>query len=195
MNVQIWKAETQKIFWTIIALVIVGFLFALMPLVDPVAAAKGAVGYSMPWYSIVFPILLACMYCFYSYSALTLSKSLSGEAAKGFKLIAIAAGLSAVNQFLGMIPTAGAYIALVVGVCIYVMMLMAFKTIKEDAALPALARDGANLLFIACILALVAVVLALIPVAGAIVAFFISLAVFVLEIIGWVRIMKAEPAA
>jgi len=59
--------------------------------------------------------------------------------------------------------------------------------------MPELVRSGANILFIGYILAAVAVVLSFIPTAGPILAGIIGLVVFVLEIIGWVRFMKAEP--
>ena len=193
MNLQIWKSETQKIFWSIIALVIIGFLYGLMPLVDPVAAAKGAVGYSMPWYCYVFPIIMAGVYVFMFLSANKIASILKAEDAKSFKFISYSFCIYAVSNLMALIPSAGSIISTIFGICAIVLFIMAFKGLKESASMPELVHSGANMLFIGYILALVAAVLSFIPTAGPILAFIIALVVFVLEIIGWVRFMKAEP--
>ena len=193
MNLQIWKSETQKIFWSIIALGIIVLLAFLMPLVDPVAAAKGAVGYSMPWYTILFSIIVAGVYGFMFWSANQIASILKEADAKCFKFIAYAFCVQAVASLLGLIPSAGGIISTLCAIGACVLLILAYKDLKESASMPELARGAANLLFIGAILALVANVLSFIPKAGPIIGFIIMIAVFVLEIIGWARFMKAEP--
>lgn len=196
MNLQIWKGETQKIFWSIIALVIIEFLYLLMPLVTLGSRASSFVetgSLGTPWYCYVFPIIMACVYGFMFLSANKIASILKAEDAKNFKFISYSFCIYAVASLMAMIPSAGSIITKIIGICAIVLFIMAFKGLKESASMPELVRGGANLLFIGYILALVAKVLSFIPVAGPILAFIIALVVFVLEIIGWVRFMKAEP--
>lgn len=196
MNVQIWKSETQKIFWSIIALVIIGFLYGLMPLVTAKSQVAGFLEsgtISTPWYCYVFPIIMAGVYVFMFMSANKIASILKAEDAKSFKFISYSFCIYAVSNLMAMIPNAGSIISTIFGICAIVLFIMAFKGLKESASMPELVHSGANVLFIGYILALVAAVLSFIPTAGPILAFIIALVVFVLEIIGWVRFMKAEP--
>ena len=195
MNLQIWKAETQKIFWSIIALVIIGCLFALMPWVVASSSLEGlvAVASSTPWYNYVFPILMACVYVFMYFSATKIASILKAEDAKSFKFISYSFCVYAFADLMTLIPSAGPIIGPLCSLCAIAFFIMAFKSLKESATMPELVRSGANILFIGYILAAVAVVLSFIPTAGPIMAGIIGLVVFVLEIIGWVRFMKAEP--
>ncbi len=196
MNLQIWKSETQKIFWSIIALVIIGFLYGLMPLVTLESRAAGFLetgSLGTPWYNYVFPIIMAGVYVFMFLSANKIASILKAEDAKSFKFISYSFCIYAVSNLMALIPSAGSIISTIFGICAIVLFIMAFKGLKESASMPELVHSGANMLFIGYILALVAAVLSFIPTAGPILAFIIALVVFVLEIIGWVRFMKAEP--
>lgn len=194
MNVQLWKSETGKLFWGFIALIVFSVITAILPFVSvDIAAAVLAQHLGvLSAYTVIVPLITLCIYVFLFMSANKLAKGIEGAAGKGFKLVAVSFCLTAVAQLIGFIPYAGWILVGLIGLVTAILMLIGFNDIKGDAKLPEIVRGGANMLFIASILALVAVVFAFIPAVGGILGLIISLVAFILEIIGWVRLQKIE---
>ena len=190
MTVQTWKAETQKILWGMIAVAVLGVLTGILSIV---ALAHTLMG-GTPWYMIVFPLLLIAAYVFYFLGINNMAKNLTGEDQQSFLKLRLSLILSMVGVVCQFIPVAGGIIAGILGIIAAVFYLIAFKRLKDSATFPELARNGAKLLYVAAIIAIIGAALSIIPLLN-IIGGLLGIAVFVLEVIGWVKIAKAEPAA
>lgn len=99
-------------------------------------------------------------------------------------ILQIAAIIVGFIPFLGIVGT-------ILNIVAWILLLMAYNNLKVSTTFPATAKDGANKLFLAMIIALVGAVLSIIPIIG-IIGAIMAIVAFIMNLMGWSLIAKSE---
>jgi hypothetical protein len=83
----------------------------------------------------------------------------------------------------------------IINLIAFIIMLMAYSALKNSATFPPQARRGAGTLFTSQILIAIGVVLGWIPLIGGFFEFILSVIAYILVLVGWSTIRKANPEA
>ncbi|MDR1338455.1 MAG: hypothetical protein LBK58_00090 [Prevotellaceae bacterium] len=102
--------------------------------------------------------------------------------------------LGIVAAGLDFIPLMG-IVSGIVNIIAFIIMLMAYSALKNSATFPPQARRGAGTLFTSQILIIIGVVLGWIPLIGGLFEFILSGIAYILVLVGWSTIKKANPEA
>lgn len=189
MTIQEWKADASKIFYSVLASYVLSFFNGIIAAVAILHTLSGGT----PWYAIVFPLLVVAAFVFYFLGVSGMAKKLTGVDQQSFMKIRTAIILNIVATLCSLIPVAGSIIALILNIIAFIFLLQAYSALKASPTFPVKARSGASLLFIATILNLIGVILAIIPLIG-IIGSLLNLVADILIIIGWYKVMSANPA-
>jgi hypothetical protein len=95
---------------------------------------------------------------------------------------------------LDFIPLMG-LVSGIVNLIAFIIMLMAYSALKNSATFPPQARRGAGTLFTSQILIAIGVVLGWMPLIGGFFEFILSGIAYILVLVGWSTIRKANPEA
>lgn len=185
-----YKSASTKVFYGVLAYSILGILSGILTSVAAAEIASALVfGGSLPWWYFVMPILVAAGYVVYFIGLGGLVKVLEEADAVAMKKVRLAAILSIIGTICGLIPVAGGIIAGILGIIAIVFNFIGFVALKKSETFPG--KKGANIIFIAMIISLCGAVLSIIPVIN-IVGMIANIVAFVMTIVGWYMIMKAE---
>lgn len=202
MTNAIYKAETGKVFWMMIAGLIIGVIQAIMALVAAVGAVAaiatgGEHGAGAAGGAVIVLVLLALvnialkvmLYLSYGKLAKDFGDNADGKALGNIKLAAlfdlINVGIGLLSILLLPLAIVLGFIALAVSIVAYIFYLMGFSALKNSSTFPGAA--GASTVFVAYILTLVGAVLFFIPVIGKIV----GLVGLIMLLVGWAKIKNA----
>ncbi|MFI3278175.1 MAG: hypothetical protein SNH13_01910 [Rikenellaceae bacterium] len=97
--------------------------------------------------------------------------------------------------FIDVIPVIGWIVTPIVNLVAFIFMLLAYKGLKGSESFPSPAKEGAQKLFIAMIIACVSAVVSIIPVIGSIIAAVIDIVVLIFVLGGWSLIAAEQTAA
>ncbi|MBO8473011.1 MAG: hypothetical protein IAB81_05220 [Bacteroidetes bacterium] len=179
---QIWRSGVKKAFYGFIGVTFLGILAAIFSVIP-------VIGWIL---NIVTGILIIVSYVYFLMGLKDMRASLinldDAAAVSNIYTGSIIGIVAAVVSAIPFISVAGGVLAIIS----YVMMLVGFYRMRNSISLPELAKSGAFILFIGMILDIVGSLLGFIPIAGPVVEAIISLAVFVLAIMGWKRISDSE---
>lgn len=202
MTNAIYKAETGKVFWMMIAGLIIGVIQFIMGLVAAVGAVAaiatgGEHGAGAAGGAVIVLVLLALvnialkvmLYLSYGKLAKDFGDNADGKALGNIKLAAlfdlINVGIGLLAILLLPLAIVLGFIALAVSIVAYIFYLMGFSALKNSSTFPGAA--GASTVFVAYILTLVGAVLFFIPVIGKIV----GLVGLIMLLVGWAKIKNA----
>lgn len=194
MTNTIYKAETSKIFWCMVAQLIVGLLSGISTIVaiaGTVAsiASEGKVGGSM-----ALPIIIALagialnIVILMAYGKLQQDFGANTVDGASFGKLKIAAILALVSAAVSIIPVAGSIIAAICNIVVFILCMMAFSALKKSETFPG--KDGAGTVYVSYILALIGAILSIIPVINIIGAILAIIALIML-LVGWAKIKNA----
>lgn len=100
-----------------------------------------------------------------------------------------------VATVLAVIPVVG-LLGGIANLVAWIILLLAYNSLKKSATFPATARQGASKLFLAMILDIVGIVIGIIPVIGGITKAILAIIAFIFVLQGWKAIsLSEEPAA
>lgn len=202
MTNAIYKAETGKVFWMMIAGLIIGVIQFIMGLVAAAGAiaaiatggehgvgAAGGAGIVLVLLALVSIALKVMLYLSYGKLAKDFGDNADGKALGNIKLAAlfdlINVGIGLISILLLPLAIVLGFIALAVSIVAYIFYLMGFSALKNSSTFPGAA--GASTVFVAYILILIGAVLAFIPVIGKIV----GLVGLIMLLVGWAKIKNA----
>jgi hypothetical protein len=115
----------------------------------------------------------------------------SDSAAVGKIRTGVILGLVAIVT--GFIPLAGGIIGGIINIVAFIMMMIAYSALKKSQTFPQAARRGAGTLFTSQILLIIGAALGLIPFIGAIFDGILGIIAFIMVLVGWSTIRKAQP--
>ena len=187
-----YKSAATKVLCGVLGYSVFGILSGILSVVAAAEIAAAIVfGGSLPWWYFVLPILIAAAYVVYFIGLNGLVKVLNDADAAAMKKVKVAAILSLVGAICGLIPVAGSIIAGILGIIAIVFNFIGFVALKKSETFPG--KKGANIIFIAMIISLCGAVVSLIPVIG-VIGLIANIVAFVMTIVGWYMIMKADVA-
>ena len=185
-----YKSAAAKVFYGVLCYSVLGIVSGILTVVAAAQIAAALVfGGSLPWWYFVMPILIAAGYVFYFIGLGGLITVLNEPDAAAMKKVRIAAILSLIGTLLSLIPVAGSILAGILGIVAIVFNFIGFVALKKSETFPG--KKGADIIFIAMIIALCGGVLSIIPVIN-VIGMIANLVAFVMTIVGWYMIMKAE---
>lgn len=199
MTNAIYRAETGKIFWCIIANLIIGVVGAIAAVVAVAGAAaeiasSGEVGGGALGGAAAILIIIAlasvAIYVITLMAYARLQKDFGETTVDGsaFGKLKIAAIIAIIGAVLSLIPVAGAIISALCSIAAYILYLIAFSALKNSTTFPGAA--GAGTVFTAYILSLIGAVLSIIPIIN-IVGAILTLIGLIMLIVGWAKIKNA----
>lgn len=119
-----------------------------------------------------------------------LKEGLDENGKAGVKLLIIAAIIAGVGFIIDIIPLIGGMIASIVLLAAFIVQLLGYLKLKSSDTIGEVGRSGANLLFIAMIVAAFASLLGIIPFLGGIFVSISSLAGLMLIFFGWLKVQE-----
>lgn len=191
-----WSQTTKQMYTGVLVYSLCGVAKSI---VDPITGAaklaksfSGASASAGPGVlSILLSIAIICGYVYFFLGLKEFRNVVNENDAPAVKNVYTATILSIVAYVCGCIPFLG-LVGKIVALVSFILMLMGFNALKKSATFPALACKGASMLFTAMILSIVGVVLGWIPLIGGILGAIINVVGFILTILGWGKISKAE---
>lgn len=199
MTNAIYRAETGKIFWCIIANLVIGVVGGIAAAVAVLGGAAeiasgGEIGGGALGGAAALLIIIALASVAISVITLMayarLQKDFGETTVDGsaFGKLKIAAIIAIIGSVVGLIPVAGTIIALVCSIATFILYLIAFSALKNSTTFPGAA--GAGTVFTAYILSLIGAVLSIIPIIN-IVGAILTLIGLIMLIVGWAKIKNA----
>lgn len=186
MDARRWKSNVNSIFWAVVFNSLIGMVMSTVTIITLVAALTGA---ASPWYMIVLPLLSAVCEIVILVGFTDLAKMFAGNTSRALKQVRTGIILEIIADLLMLIPIVGTIIANVLGIIWAFIYIKAFGTLRDDREFPA--RDAANFIRIAFILALVSYALCIIPLVGAL-GSGLGILVDILIIVGWIKFKTAS---
>lgn len=183
-----WKASTSKIFNGVMLFSLSGIIGAIIGAIALVFGSMGGV------FIITLLIGLATLggYILYLMGLGNFKNQLTGGDAAAISKVYMAALLSILAVIVAFIPVIGSIAGIIIGIIAYILNVMAYSYLKKSATFPALARKGANKLFIAYILYLIGAICTVTVILAAI-GGILNLIAFIMILIGWSNIKSANP--
>lgn len=207
MTNAVYQSETGKVFWCMIAKLILAIVTVIVTLVavagtvaaigsggkEGVALAGGAIAALI--ISAVAGIALAVI-VFMAFNNLQKDFGVDTPDGRAFGNLKIAALLDLVIAAVGILsalaPAASllfSIINLILGIIAYVLYLMGYSALKKSETFPG--ADGAGTVFTAYVLILIAAVLAVIPVIN-VIGSILSIIGLIMLLVGWSKIKNAQ---
>lgn len=186
MDARRWKKNVNSIFWAVVFNSLIGMVLSTVTLVTLVAAVAGV---ASPWYMIVLPLLSALCEIIILVGFTDLARMFVGNTSRALKQVRTGIILEIIADIFLLIPIVGSIVANVLGIIWAFIYIKAFGTLRDDREFPA--RDAANFIRIAFILALVSYALCIIPLVG-VVGNILSVIVDILIIVGWIKFKTAS---
>lgn len=186
MDARRWKSNVNSIFWAVVFNSLIGMVMSTVTLITLVAALTGA---ASPWYMIVLPLLSAVCEIVILVGFTDLAKMFAGNTGKALRQVRTGIVLEIIADLLMLIPIVGTIIANILGIIWAFIYVKAFGTLRDSKEFPA--RDAANLIRIAFIIALVSYALCIIPLVGAL-GSGLGILVDILIIVGWIKFKTAS---
>ena len=186
MDARRWKSNVNSIFWAVVFNSLIGMVMSTVTIITLVAALTGA---ASPWYMIVLPLLSAVCEIVILVGFTDLAKMFAGNTAKALRQVRTGIILEIIADLLMLIPIVGTIIANILGIIWAIIYVKAFGTLRDSKEFPA--RDAANLIRIAFIIALVSYALCIIPLVGAL-GSGLGILVDILIIVGWIKFKTAS---
>ena len=191
MTNAIYRAETGKVFWCMIAQLVISIVSVIATLLAVGGAAasiaSGGDGAAAAGGAMVITILLALagialnIIILMAYSKLQKDFGDNTIDGSAFGKMKIAAILALVGTALSLIPVAGAIISIILSIVAYILYIVAFSALKKSETFPGTA--GASNCFVGYILQ----IFVIIPIVGSIVA----LVGLIMVLVGWNKIKNA----
>ena len=205
MTNAIYKAETGKVFWMMIAGLIIGIIQGIMALVavaggvaaiatggEHGAGTAGGAAIVLVLLALVNIALKVMLYLSYGKLAKDFGDNADGKALGNIKLAAlfdlINVGIGLLTILLLPLAIVLGFIALAVSIVAYIFYLIGFSALKNSSTFPGAA--GASTVFVAYILILIGAVLGIIPVLN-IIGAIVSLVGLIMLLVGWAKIKNA----
>lgn len=185
MNANNYKAATTKIYYGVLCIAILSILGGFISAIAILSALSGG----SSWYVYVVPILTILGYVYYFLGLGDLYKEFDGDTSNNIKKIRTAAILNIVAALCSMIPVAGGIIAGIINLIAFIMCLMAYGSLRNDANFPG--RDGMKTLYTTAILQLIAAILSIIPLIN-IIGAILAIIAFIMFIVGWGKVKNAN---
>ena len=186
MDARRWKSNVNSIFWAVVFNSLIGMVMSTVTIITLAAALTGA---ASPWYMIVLPLLSAVCEIVILVGFTDLAKMFAGNTAKALRQVRTGIILEIIADLLMLIPIVGTIIANILGIIWAIIYVKAFGTLRDAKEFPA--RDAANLIRIAFIIALVSYALCIIPLVGAL-GSGLGILVDILIIVGWIKFKTAS---
>ena len=201
MNVQLYNKTVKLIFTAVLVLAIASiiqpftsFFGGVQEFGSDVSKALGAGG-GVGFYQIlrwIINLVVIGATAMFVWGLFNLKGIVDGPEAQGaVNFVFLAAAIAVLSAILSFFL--GGILLGLINIAVAVLYILGYNGMKTAPGLPEPARQGAGLLFVGAILQIVAAVISLIPVVGPVLGFIISIAAFVLYIVGWKKI--ATPVA
>lgn len=211
-NQQIWADKTNAIWVGVLLYAIGGLVYGVVAGIQSLTSTVGdiasfASGGSMGssgggFWSFLTYLTLAAVIVGYALFVIGLKNwrdILGDDDSRAVKKIYNGAILAAI-AYVWLLVGFWGWIASVLNVISFILMLMGYMALKNSSTFPAKGRKGASNLFISMILSLIAGILVLvlgwIPLVGLVIsaiAGIMSLIAFILIFVGWAQIKSANP--
>ena len=186
MDARRWKSNVNSIFWAVVFNSLIGMVMSTVTIITLVAALTGV---ASPWYMIVLPLLSAVCEIVILVGFTDLAKMFTGNTSHALKQVRTGIILEIIADLLMLIPIVGTIIANILGIIWAFIYVKAFGTLRDDREFPA--RDAANIIRIAFIIALFSYALCIIPLVGAL-GNGLGILVDILIIVGWIKFKTAS---
>lgn len=119
-----------------------------------------------------------------------LKEGLDENGKAGAKLLIISAIIAGIGFIIDLIPLIGGMVASIVLLAAFIVQLIGYLKLKTSDAIGEVGRSGANLLFIAMIVAAFASLVGIVPFLGDIVVSISSFIGLILLFFGWLKVQE-----
>lgn len=189
-----WSQTTKQIYNGVLIYSLCGVAKSIVdPIVNATSAMSMLTGGSSSSFNFGTVLSIAIIFG-YVYFFLGLKKFrtvVDAADESAVKKVYLAVLLNIIAYVVALIPLMG-IIGKIISIVAFIYMMIGFAGMKNSSTFPVKARKGASNLFVAMILSIVGTVLGWLPLIGGVIGAIPNIISFILIIVGWKKISKAE---
>lgn len=192
-DVELWKNSTKKIFTGVVIQTVCSLVVSILALVTAVLAVKlmFAATVTTGVITILVGIVGLIGYILYFIGVNKFKNAVNEVDFPAAQKLYVGVLLGLIGAIVTIIPFIG-FLGGICGLVGFIFMLIGLNALRKSETFPQLARVGANMLFIIMILGIVVGILNFIPaMAMKIISLICTIAVVVVQILGWKKIKDA----